>query len=76
MPGINHAPQEGKARLAKLDSTDRQCLCCPRCQGGEIVPVDGCASWDVGRFWECRDCGIVFEVLRVVREVVPVAQWL
>jgi len=76
MAEINGAWQEDRYRLAELDCTDRQCLCCPRCQGGDIEPVDECASWDVGRFWECRDCGIVFEVRRVVREVGSVAQGL
>jgi len=76
MPGINHAPQESKARLAELDCTDRQCLCCPRCKGGDIEPVDECVSWDAGRFWQCTACGIVFEVRRVVREVGPVAEWV
>jgi len=76
MAEINRAWQEDRGPLAGLDWTDRQCVCCPRCQGGDIEPVDECASWDVGRFWECRDCDIVFEVRRVAREVGPVAEWL
>ena len=76
MPEINHARQESQARLAEFDFTDQQCLCCPRCLGGEIDPVDACASWDVGRFWECTACHIVFEVRQIAREVGPAAAWL
>jgi len=76
MAEINGAWQEDQGPLAELDCTDQQCLCCPRCQSGDIEPMDGCASWDVGRFWECKDCGFAFEVRHVVREVGPVAEWV
>ena len=67
----NRAQVAARAGLAEFDFTDHQCLCCPKCRGEEIEPVDGLATWDEGRYWECKACRIVFEVRRIARELGP-----
>jgi hypothetical protein len=76
MQEISKAEQEGGARPAQFDFTDQQGLCCPKCRGEDIAPIEGPATWDEGRYWECTVCRIVFEVRQIARELGPVAAWL
>jgi len=62
--------QESNTRRAQFDFTDEQCLCCPKCRSEDIEPLEGLASWEEGRFWQCGTCNTLFEVRQVAREVV------
>jgi len=70
LAAINNANRLTGRSVSRFDFTDEQCLLCPKCRGAELREQEAGHSWDTGRYWKCRECGICFEVRHIAREVV------